>query len=131
MHKNVQFHPLDETQNVSNRIRNGQSSLGYCSDNIPVMVLDGEAYDLWKRHDMSSLRGICLVFSTLLCILTTLIFLYVLPCDDSLVCADASAPKSSLAWEKILEGVGKYKLALKINTRIRIATSSNKNYFRI
>ncbi|XP_033207348.1 uncharacterized protein LOC117166961 [Belonocnema kinseyi] len=105
LYNNSQFKPLDETQNVSNRIRNGQTSFGYCSDNIPMMVLDAEGHDLWKPHDLSSLGRIFLVFSILLCILTTLIFLYVLPCDDSLVCADASTPKSSLSWEKILEGV--------------------------
>ena len=87
-------------------MQNGRKSLGYCSDNIPIMVLDGEAHDLWKRHDMTSLRRVCLLFSILLCILTTLIFLYVLPCDNSVICPEVAEPKSSLSWEKTLEGVG-------------------------
>ncbi|XP_043470289.1 uncharacterized protein LOC122503706 [Leptopilina heterotoma] len=105
LHKNGQFHPLDETQNMGNRIRNGRSSLGFCNDNIPIMVLDGDGHDLWKRHDMSPVRRICLVFSILLCILTTLVFLYVLPCDNSKICSEALGPKTSLSWEKSLEGI--------------------------
>ena len=111
--QNGRFYPLDETKNLANRARNGRNSFGYSNDNIPIMILDGQSHDdLWKRHDMSSLRRFCLVASVLLCILTILIFLYVLPCDNSSICPPAPAPKTSVSWDRTLEGVGKFQLQI-------------------
>jgi hypothetical protein len=107
--QNGRFYPLDETKNLGNRTRNGRNSFGYSNDNIPIMVLDGQNHDdLWKRHDMSPLRRFCLVASVLLCILTILVFLYVLPCDNSSICLSAPEPKTSVSWDKTLEGIGEY-----------------------
>ncbi|XP_058797452.1 uncharacterized protein LOC131667776 [Phymastichus coffea] len=104
--QNGRFCPLDETKNLANRSRNGRNSFGYSNDNIPIMILDGQSHDdLWKRHDMSPLRRFSLVVSVLLCVLTILIFLYVLPCDNSAICPPVPEPKTSVSWDKTLEGV--------------------------
>ncbi|XP_001608079.1 uncharacterized protein LOC100124186 [Nasonia vitripennis] len=119
--QNGRFYPLDETKNLANRARNGRNSFGYSTDNIPIMILDGQSHDdLWKRHDMSPLRRFCLVASVLLCILTILIFLYVLPCDNSSICPPAPEPKTSVSWDKTLEGV-------EINGRITVIPGSPYN----
>ncbi|XP_023245391.1 uncharacterized protein LOC106641812 isoform X2 [Copidosoma floridanum] len=105
--QNGRFYPLDETKNTGSRTRNGRTSFGYSSDNIPIMILNGPGQDdLWKRRDMSLLRKCCLVFSIILCIATILVFLFVIPCDNSSICLySSSQPKTSLSWDKVLNGV--------------------------
>lgn len=104
--ENGAYYPLDESKNVGNRgTRNGQNMLKYYRDDMPIMAVDGnERNDLWQRRDsVSPLRRFCLVASVLLCIVTIVIFLYVLPCDSSMVCPSTSEPRSSISWDKILQ----------------------------
>ncbi|KAG7205648.1 hypothetical protein KM043_007604 [Ampulex compressa] len=106
LRKNGVFYPLDETTNLSDRARNGQSTLKYYRDDIPIMVIDGnEQNDLWTRRDMSPLRRFSLVASIMLCIATILVFLYILPCDNSMVCPPVVEPQSSISWDRTLQGV--------------------------
>ncbi|XP_053980952.1 uncharacterized protein LOC128877568 [Hylaeus volcanicus] len=106
IHENGAYYPLDETKNVANRIKNGQNMLKYYRDDIPIMVVEGnDRNDLWKRRDMSLFRRFCLVTSILLCIVTIVIFLYVLPCDNSVVCPSIDESQSPISWDKTLRGV--------------------------
>ncbi|XP_076639211.1 uncharacterized protein LOC143351520 isoform X1 [Colletes latitarsis] len=106
IHENGAYYPLDETKNVANRMKNGQDMLKYYRDDIPIMVVEGnEQNDLWKRRDMSLLRRFCLVTSILLCVVTIIIFLYVLPCDNSVVCPSIMEPQSPISWDKTLRGM--------------------------
>ncbi|XP_031830697.1 uncharacterized protein LOC116426202 [Nomia melanderi] len=106
VHENGIYYPLDETKNTTNRIKNGQNMLKYYRDDIPIMVIEGnDQNDLWKPRDMSPLRRFCLIASILLCIVTIVVFLYVLPCDNSMVCPTISEPKSSISWHRTLRGV--------------------------
>lgn len=90
-------------------MKNGQNTLKYYRDDIPIMVIEGnDQNDLWKRHDMSHIRRFCLVTSILLCIVTIVMFLYVLPCDNSMVCPSVVEPQSSISWDKTLRGRGKF-----------------------
>ncbi|KAK2588229.1 hypothetical protein KPH14_004262 [Odynerus spinipes] len=105
VHEYGAYYPLDETRNMANRTRNGQSTLKCYRDDIPIMVIEGNTQnDLWKRRDMSPLRRFCLIASILLCIATILVFLYVLPCD-TMVCPPVNEPQSSVSWDKTLENV--------------------------
>lgn len=107
--ENGVYYPLDETRNLANRTRNGQNTLKYYRDDIPIMVIEGnDQNDLWKRRDMSPLRRLCLIASILLCIMTILVFLYVLPCDNSMVCPPVVEPQSSISWDRTLQGVELY-----------------------
>ncbi|XP_024946179.1 uncharacterized protein LOC107272793 isoform X2 [Cephus cinctus] len=100
------FYPLDETRNVANRGKNCRKMLGYCNNDIPIMVIDGDSHlDLWKRREMSLLRRLCLAISILLCVATVLIFLYALPCDNEVTCLVISEQQSPLTWDKTLQGV--------------------------
>ncbi|XP_032675147.1 uncharacterized protein LOC116845975 [Odontomachus brunneus] len=105
-HENGVFYPLDETKNLGNNTRNRQSTIKYYRDDIPIMVVEGnEQNDFWKRKNMSPIRRFCLFVSILLCIVTIVIFLYVLPCDSSMVCPPVIEPQSSISWDKTLQGV--------------------------
>ncbi|EZA56330.1 hypothetical protein DMN91_010042 [Ooceraea biroi] len=105
-HENGVYYPLDETRNLGNNARNRQNTIKYYRDDIPIMVIEGnEQNDFWKRRDMSPMRRFCLFASILLCIVTIVIFLYVLPCDSSVVCSPVIEPQSSISWDKTLEGV--------------------------
>ena len=106
------FYPLDETKNTLNnrtRTRNGKISFDYSNDNIPIMILDGQLTndDLWKIRNMTPLRRLCLIASIFLCLFTIILFLYILPCNNSVVCSAVPEPQTSLSWDKTLEGVGK------------------------
>ncbi|XP_066587890.1 uncharacterized protein [Prorops nasuta] len=108
IHDNTVYFPLDETRNLSNHAENGYAGFKYYRDDAPVLLMDGNTAenDLWQKKDMSPLRRFCLVFSILLCIVTIIGFLYVLPCDDSLVCPTNSiSQKSSISWEESLQNV--------------------------
>jgi len=73
------------------------------------MVIEGsEQYDVWKRKDISPMRRFCLFMSILLCIITIIIFLYVLPCDNSMICSPIIEPHSSISWDKTLQDVGEF-----------------------
>ncbi|XP_025159024.1 uncharacterized protein LOC105189776 isoform X2 [Harpegnathos saltator] len=105
-HENGMFYPLDETKNLGNNARNRQSTIKYYRDDIPIMVIEGsEQNDFWKREDMSPIRRFCLLASILLCIVTIVIFLYVLPCDNSMVCPPIIESQSSVSWDKTLQSV--------------------------
>ncbi|XP_076247668.1 uncharacterized protein LOC143187377 [Calliopsis andreniformis] len=105
IHENGIYYPLDETKKLANRMKNGQNILKYYRDDIPIMVIEGNNQnDLWKRRDMSPLRRFCLITSILLCIVTIVVFLYVLPCDNSMVCPSVEEPQSSISWDKIIRG---------------------------
>jgi len=107
-HKNGMYYPLDETKNLGNNARNRQNMIKYYRDDIPIMVIEGnEQNDFWKSRDMSPMRRFCLFASILLCIVTIVIFLYVLPCDNSVVCPPVIEPQSSISWDTTLKGVGK------------------------
>lgn len=111
--ENGRFYPLDETKNVANRMRNGRSNvnvaLGYCSDDIPIMVVDEGNEDLWKKRHMSFIRQFFLAASILLCLATIMIFLYVIPCDES----DFDPPplaketRPAFFWENDYRGIGR------------------------
>ncbi|XP_018051446.1 PREDICTED: uncharacterized protein LOC108689257 [Atta colombica] len=108
-HENGTFHPLDETQTLENNTRNRQNIIKYYRDDIPIMVIEGsEQYDVWKRKDISPMRRFCLFMSILLCIITIIIFLYVLPCDNSMICSPIIEPHSSISWDKTLQDVEIY-----------------------
>jgi len=103
------FYPLDETRNVGNNARNRQNTIKYYRDDIPIMVIEeNQQNDFWKRRNMSHMRCFCLLASILLCIITIIIFLYVLPCDNSMVCPSIIEPQSSISWDKSLQGIGKF-----------------------
>lgn len=92
---------------MANRLKNERNALNYCNDEIPIMIIEGDgSNDLWKRQDMSPMRRLCLIVSILVCVLTILIFLYALPCDDSVICPETVKPRSLLSWDRSLEGVG-------------------------
>ena len=106
IHENGIYYPLDETKKLGNRMKNGQNTLKYYRDDIPIMVIEGnDQNDLWKRRDMSPLRRLCLIASILLCIVTIVVFLYVLPCDNAMVCPSVVEPQSSISWDKTLQRV--------------------------
>ncbi|XP_012143261.1 uncharacterized protein LOC100881522 [Megachile rotundata] len=102
IHENGAYYPLDETRNLANRAKNGQNILKYYRDDMPIMVVEGG--DLWKKRDMSPLRRFCLIASVLLCIATIIVFLYVLPCDNSMVCPSINEPQPFISWDKTLQG---------------------------
>lgn len=103
------FCPLDETQNLENNTRSRQNTIKCYQDDIPVMIIEeSEQNDFWKRRDMSPIRRFCLFASILLCIVTIVIFLYVLPCDSSMVCPPIIESQSSISWDKTLQDVGKF-----------------------
>ncbi|KAI4480945.1 hypothetical protein M0804_010042 [Polistes exclamans] len=105
VHEHGVYYPLDETRNLANRTRNGQNTIKCYRDDIPTMIIEGTTQnDLWKRRDMSPFRRFCLIISILLCIVTILVFLYVLPCD-TMVCPPVNKPQSSVSWEKTLLNV--------------------------
>ncbi|KMQ90959.1 protein itfg3 [Lasius niger] len=108
-HENGMFCPLDETQNLGNSARNRQNTIKCYQDDIPVMVIEGsEQNDFWRRRDMSPMRRFCLFASILLCIVTIVIFLYVLPCDSSMICPPIIESQSSISWDKTLQDVEIY-----------------------
>lgn len=103
------FCPLDETQNLGNNTRIRQNTIKCYQDDIPVMIIEeSEQNDFWNRKDMSPIRRFCLFASILLCIVTIVIFLYVLPCDSSMVCPPIIESQSSISWDKTLQDVGKF-----------------------
>ncbi|XP_011704519.1 PREDICTED: uncharacterized protein LOC105459876 [Wasmannia auropunctata] len=108
-HENGIFHPLDETQNLENNTRNKQNIIKCYRDDIPIMVIEGSEQDnFWKRKDISPIRRFCLFVSILICIITIVIFLYVLPCDSSMICSPIIEPHSSVSWDKTLQDVEIY-----------------------
>lgn len=112
-HENGVFYPLDETKNLENNARNRQSTIKYYRDNIPIMVIDeNDQNDFWRHRDMSTIRRFCLFVSILLCIVTIIIFLYVLPCDNSMICPPTIEPQSSISWDKTMQGVGEFIIAV-------------------
>ena len=85
----------------------------YCGDEIPMMIPEVETQDdFWKRKDMSMLRRFCLILSILLCFVTLLVFLYVLPCDNSSICPQVVENQPVITWDKTLEGIGKTRQIL-------------------
>ncbi|EFN72697.1 hypothetical protein EAG_06882 [Camponotus floridanus] len=105
-HENGMFCPLDETQNLGNSTRSRQNTIKCYQDDIPVMIIEeSEQNDFWKRRDMSPIRRFCLFASILLCIVTIVIFLYVLPCDSSMICPPIIESQSSISWDKTLQDV--------------------------
>lgn len=105
------YYPLDETRNVRNA-RNRQNTIKYYQDDIPIMVIEeNQQNDFWKRKNMSHMRRFCLLASILLCIITIIIFLYVLPCDNSMVCPSIIEPQSSVSWDKSLQDIGKFDIS--------------------
>lgn len=119
------FYPLDETRNLENSTRN-RSTIKYYRDDIPIMVIEGnEQNDFWERKDMSPIRRFCLFASILLCIVTIVIFLYVLPCDSSMVCPPVIEPQSSISWDKTLQGVGEFIIMLHIVDNILVTEQVN------
>ncbi|XP_076282778.1 uncharacterized protein LOC143210117 [Lasioglossum baleicum] len=109
VHENGIYYPLDETKNAMNRMKNGQNMFKYYRDDVPIMSIEGnDQNDLWKPRDMSPFRRFCLVASILLCIVIIVVFLYVLPCNNSMVCPTISEPKSSISWHRTLNGLELY-----------------------
>lgn len=105
-HENGMFCPLDETQNLGNSTRSRQNTIKCYQDDIPVMIIEeNEQNDFWRRRDMSPIRRFCLFASILLCIVTIVIFLYVLPCDSSMICPPIIETQSSISWDKTLQDV--------------------------
>lgn len=96
---------MDETKNTLPKTRNFRTSFGFSNDDIPIMMLN-EKDDLWKRQSMSFARKCCLILSVLLCIATIIIFLYVIPCDNSSTICIPVSTKSFVSWDKTLDGVG-------------------------
>jgi len=108
-HENGIFYPLDETQNLENNTRNRQNTIKYYRDDIPIMIIEeNKQDDFWKRKDISPMRRFCLFVSILLCIITIVIFLYVLPCNSSMICSPIIEPHSSISWDKTLQDVGEF-----------------------
>lgn len=103
--ENGRFYPLDETKGLANRLRNGRSiNLGYRHNVIPSTMGHRDAdVDMWKRPHMSFLRQFLLAVSILLCLATILIFLYILPCNDS----DPLTNRPALLWDNTLRGIGR------------------------
>lgn len=99
---------MDETQNLENNARNRQNIIKHHRDNIPIVIEGSEQGDFWKRKDISPMRRFYLFVSILLCIITIVIFLYVLPCDSSTVCSSIIEPHSSISWDKTLRDVGEF-----------------------
>ncbi|XP_067000927.2 uncharacterized protein [Anabrus simplex] len=72
------------------------------ADDVPIIKSEASV----PRHlePMSALRKIFFVLSILLCGLTIVIFLWVLPCDWA-TCPSAPVKSSSRSWEKTLTGI--------------------------
>lgn len=104
--KNGRYFPLDETQNLANRYRNERNNASFCTDDIPIMVIDDATNDLWKRNEVTPLRRFFSVVAVLACTLIIAIFIYGLPCDDSLICPQTKTSKSFKPWSRNLDGVG-------------------------
>ena len=110
------FHPLDESQNILKRSRTN-SSFNYGNDTLPIVSADGQSRnDLWKRHDMTPLRKFFLLSSILFCVLTILIFLYVIPCDSASTCSLSLLAPTPVSWDKSFEGIGKSAYPHNLNT---------------
>ncbi|KAL0112198.1 hypothetical protein PUN28_011933 [Cardiocondyla obscurior] len=107
-YENGLFYPLDETQNLENNARNRQNSIKYYRDHIPMAIERNEQDDFWKQRDISPLRRFCLCVSILLCIFMIVFFLYVLPCDSSMVCSPIVESHSFISWDKTLQNVGEF-----------------------
>lgn len=60
-----------------------------------------------KIEIFSTSRKLCFVFSLLLCVLTTVVFVWVLPCSEG-VCFSSVAKQGLISWEQSFEGLGKF-----------------------
>ena len=75
------------------------------ADDIPIIKPDG----ILPRHmePMSPLRKVCFVLSILLCGLTIVVFLWLIPCDWA-TCPSAPLRMGTRSWEMTLQGLGKF-----------------------
>jgi hypothetical protein len=72
-------------------------------DDIPIMKSDGSPPH--HLEPMSPLRKVSFVLSILLCGLTIVVFLWLLPCDLA-TCPSAPLRSGTKSWERTLQGLG-------------------------
>lgn len=108
--ENGWYHSTKEPKNFAKDPVDSQGEYRYCGDDVPIIVTENEAQnDFWKRREMSLLRRFCLALSALFCLATVLVFLYALPCDNTVICPPVMENQPIMTWEKTLEGVGTTK----------------------
>ncbi|KAK7868182.1 hypothetical protein R5R35_003050 [Gryllus longicercus] len=96
-----EYRPLDH-DNEQDVAINGFPTRPTAADNVPIIKAEGTV----PRHlePMSPLRKICFVLSIVLCGLTIVIFLWIIPCDWA-TCPSAPLKTGTKAWEITLESI--------------------------
>lgn len=89
------YHQLDESEEQINGFPNLNSSH---MDDVPIIK---EGY----RQPMSPIRKFCFISSIIVCFLTIVIFLWVLPCSDDKTCPAVHPKHYSSSWDKDYEGI--------------------------
>jgi hypothetical protein len=84
----------------TNGMLNHDSTTG---DEISVIKADGSVPH--RLEPMSPLRKISFILSVLLCGLTIIVFLWVLPCDCA-TCPSVPLKSGTKSWERTLRGLG-------------------------
>lgn len=82
-----------------NGLPNRESTI---ADDIPIIKPDGSLPE--NLEPMSPLRKISFVLSILLCVLTIVVFLWLLPCDWA-TCPSAPLRSGTKSWETTLQGL--------------------------
>lgn len=75
------------------------------SDEIQIIKPDGPLSH--HLEPMSPLRKVSFIISILLCGLTIVIFLWILPCDWA-TCPSTSVRFRTKSWERTLQGLGEF-----------------------
>lgn len=89
------YHHIDDNEDHMNGFPNVNC---HTLDDVPIIK---DAY----KQPMTPLRKLCLASSIIVCFMTVIIFLWVLPCADDATCP-AARPKHHLSsWEKDYEGI--------------------------
>lgn len=90
------YHHLDESED--GHINGFPNVNCHTLDDVPI-IKDG------YKQPMSALRKFFFVLSILICFLTIIIFLWVLPCADDQTCAVTIPKHHSSSWEKAYHGI--------------------------
>lgn len=101
-HKMAEYRPLDHDNDCDLPV-NGLTNRGpMISDDVPIIKPEMTASN--HPRPLSLMRKIFFVLSILLCFLTAIIFLWVVPCDWA-TCPSYHVKPGTQAWEKTLDGV--------------------------
>lgn len=95
--KILNYKPLDNERDISIMLNGFQSN----TDEVSILTPNSSSKKL------STSRKICFIFSLLLCVLTIVFFIWVLPCDIG-SCPAAETSSHVTSWETPLLQVGKF-----------------------